>query len=459
MKKLGALVLVLSNMLFSIPCVLAANDQNTQAQIDNLQAQVKAMQEQSQNQIAALQSQIEVLKSQTAQDSVERVNLLTKLSKAEMGPIIKFTKPYRLRKEDALQEEGKLNISGEIALQFKEPTRGRTSQTGTLGFRAYEIPELFLDANLTDSVSFFVEIPLAYEGGGTSLEDGWIDLHFPGKIASAGNTGVKLGQFHVPFGWDNDDNEPFTYGGRTSIDNTLVRMQRVDGQRLRERQIGIQGNYALDVAKALKIEAEDPLKLVTSVGVFNGNGQTGNGQEWDNDDRKDVVTRVEGHFLNTVFGGSYWWSPRTRKVAAVDVNNTAHTRDIKRYGMHFKYPESTPLPAQDISMAGNRWLLWGEWIFMKAENSVVPNEADVRPQGSYLEFDYGITPKLVGYLRTDFYDHDRETASNSLMGYTVGARWEFWKVCQLIVDYERDNFESSATNPADRVAGMFKVYF
>ncbi len=454
MRLLVVATIVFMCSMLVIPLAFAGSDQDTQAQIEALQAQIKAMQEQNQKQIGALQTQIDILKQNLAQQATEKEGLLAKVSKMQGMPFISFAKPYRLRKEEALQEEGKLNISGEIAFQFKEPTSSGSSSS--MGFRAYELPEIFLDSNLTENVSFFAEVPLAYEGGGTTLEDGWVDLHFANGLAATGNTGVKIGQFHTPFGWDNDDNEAYVYGGRTSVDNTLVRSQRLDGQRLRERQIGIQGNYALDLAKLLKLEAKDPVKLFTSVGVFNGNGQTGNSQEWDNDDYKDIVTRLEAHFLNTVIGGSYWDSPRTKNVTS-DTNNVAHTRDINRYGAHFKYPADVPFPAEDISLAGKRWLVWGEWVWSEADNSQVASEADTKTRGGYLEFDYGITPKLVGYLRAETYDPDRATDNNDRNAYILGAKWDFWKVCQLTLDYERDNFEG--TTNTDRVGAMFKAMF
>jgi len=444
--------------VYTAPCAFADSQQDTQAQIDNLQAQIKTMQEQSQKQMEALQAQVQALKQQVTQQVFDKDALLAKVSEMEAQPVQPFSKLpgiYRLRKEEALSEEGKLNISGEIAMQFKEPTKSGVDTSSNIGFRAYELPELFLDANLTDKISFFTEIPLIYEGGATSLEDGWIDFHFPGELAAKGDTGVKLGQFHVPFGWDNDDNEAYVYGGRTSVDNTLVRTQRLDGQRIRERQIGIQGNYALDLAKTLKLSAKDPVKVIGSVGVFNGSGQTGHAQEWDKDETKDVVTRLEAHLLNAAVGGSYWQSPRTRKITTL-TNDTAHPRDIRRYGAHFKYPQETPFPAEDISLAGNRWLLWGEWIYSKAYHSYT-GAASTKTKGGYLEFDYGITPKLVGFFRTETYDPDTAVDSDIRNAYTLGARWELLSVCQLVVDYERDNFEGAT--PTDRIAGMFKVFF
>jgi len=67
------------------------------------------------------------------------------------------------------------------------------------GFRAYELPELFIDAAMNDYVTAFAEVPLAYEGGGIELEDGWIDIHKPLELAASGDTGFENWPIPCPF--------------------------------------------------------------------------------------------------------------------------------------------------------------------------------------------------------------------------------------------------------------------
>jgi len=267
---------------------------------------------------------------------------------------------------------------------------------------------------------------------------------------------LKIGQFHVPFGWDNDDNEGYVYGGRTSVDSSYVRSQRLEGLRLRERQIGAQANYKLELDKLLNLDTEDPLNLIFSGAVLNGTGSTANMQEWDNDNRRDFAGRLEAHFLNAVLGGSIWYAPATKNVTS-DTNNTMHTRDVTSYGVHFKYPDNVPFPGEDIAMGGNKYLIWGEWVWRKAEEANVAGEGDTKTKGGYLEMDYSVKPKLLAYVREGYYDPNTSASNDRRYETTLGIKWEFIKNTDLNLEYVTDNFQGATEG--DHIGAMLKAKF
>jgi len=446
MKLLNITTMVVISLIVAVPLARAESNQDTQTQIEALQGQIESMQ----TQLNALKGQMVVQQKETKDKDLKIAQLEDKVKPwFEKG----FKSgAFKLRDAVGLDEESPLNISGEVAMQFKEPTSSGSSSDE--GFRFYEV-ELFFDATLTENISVFAEYPIIYENGGASMEDAWIDIHFADELAGANSTGLKIGQFHTPFGWDNDDNEGYVYGGRTSVDSSLVRSERLDGQRLRTRQIGLQGNYNLDLARALNLDTEDPLNLIASLGVFNGDGPAGSASEWDSDTNKDVVARLEGHFLNAALGGSYWYSPLT-KGATANSNNTAHIRDIDRYGVHFKYPD-VPFPGEDISLGGSRYLIWGEYIWSKADASDL-SSSDTDAEGGYVELDVGITPKLLGFFRYGYYDPNDSVSNDKKNRYTIGAKWQFADVSELTLDWQIDDYEGSSAE-GGRFAAMYKVFF
>jgi hypothetical protein len=425
---------------------------------DEMRAQLKALQEQ----VKVLQNEINVLKQRLTKQENEKKEQLAESSEEEkpfLTSLISWGKSYRLRKEEGLEQESPINISGEVAIQYETQTRSGSSSHE--GFRGYEIPELFIDATINDYVTSFVEVPLAYEGGGIELEDGWIDIHKPLELAASGDTGLKIGQFHVPFGWDNQDNEGYVYGGRSVVDPPYSRNKRLEEISLyHSRRIGLQGNYKLSLENLLKSETKNPLYVIFSAGIFNGTGgiHKGEGSEWDNDNVRDLAGRIEAHFLNAVLGSSIWYAPATKNATTDSrTNNTIqHTRDVTFYGVHFKYPD-VPFPGEDITLGGSKFLLWGEWIWGKAEEANVVGEGNTKERRAYLEFDYSITPTLVAVAREDYYDPDTNASNDRRYETTIGIKWEFIKNCELTLDYVTDNFQGATEG--DHIAAMLKTKF
>lgn len=415
--------------------------------------------EMMERQMQIMQNQLQELKDQASHQAEEKEELVAKIEKLESEPATFLAKGlqggtgFKLQDALGLEEESWLNISGEVSVQYKQAMGSGSGSSE--GFRGYELPEIFWDATLGDNVSVFAETILAYEGGSSAIEDVWIDLHLDKKLAATGNTGLKIGQFHLPFGWDNDDNEGYAYGGRTSVDSTYVRSQRIEKKRLREREIGIQANYNIDVAGLLDLDVEDPFNVIFSGAVLNGAGPMGSGSEWDNDNERDFAGRVEIHALNGVIGGSLWNSPATNNFTGTDTA-ASKTRDVFFKGAHFKYPD-VPFPNQDITLGGSKFLLWGEYIWGKAEEANVAGEGNTKVQGSYCELDVPINSKLLAFARQDFYDPDTETGNNGRGETTVGVMWQLLDNCQLIVNYVDDNFKD--TTEADHVGMTFKAKF
>jgi hypothetical protein len=448
--------------LFAVSPVQAEEaTQPVQEQIQALQNQLQSLKQQSEKQMEVLQSQIDLLKQQLATQKKEKEELMAQINekKPKYASLISWGKSWRMRKEEGLEKEAPINISGEVAIQYKTQTRSGSSSSE--GFRAYEIPELFIDATVNDYVTAFAELPLAYEGGGIELEDGWIDIHKPLELAASGDTGLKIGQFHVPFGWDNQDNEGYVYGGRSIVNPPYSRNKKLEGISLyHSRRVGLQANYKLSLEDLLKLETENPLYVIFSAGVFNGTGgiHKGQGSEWDNDNVRDVAGRIEAHFLNAVLGGSIWSSPATKNATSDSTasNTISHTRDILSYGVHFKYPD-VPFPGEDITMGGSKYLIWGEWFWRKAEEANVAGEGDTKTRGAYLEFDYSLTPTLVAVVREDYYDPDTSVSNDRRYETTLGVKWEFIKNCELFLNYVTDNFHGATEG--DGIAAMFKTKF
>ncbi|MEW6009092.1 MAG: FlxA-like family protein [Candidatus Omnitrophota bacterium] len=456
MRILSGVIIAVMCLMLCVPLVMAGSEQNTQAQIEALQAQIESLQEQNQKQIEALQVQLNDLQGQ-----VVAQRELTKEKDIQISKLEDQVKPwfekgfksgnFKLRDAMGLDDESKLNIGGEIVMRYRQ---NQSSDAGDPGFQFYET-ELFLDAALHKYLSAYIEYDLIHENH-AQAEDVWIDLHTDkGPLAFAGGTGMKIGNFHYPFGWDNDDEEGYVYGGRTSVNTSLIRGQRIDGWRLRERQVGLAGYYNFDPTRDLNISA--------TAGVFNGTGDVNHYSGKDVDQAKDFATRVEAKYKDAVVGVSYLFAPYTRNVTA-NTNDTAHYRDIRRYGLHFKYPD-VPFPGQDISLGGKPWLIWGEFVW--GDNDANPNVAAANVsqhvQGGYIELDAALKKDtLLGFLRYDYYEPNTNTSADHTFGITPGVRWNIFNSSYLVAEYEIYGGAKNASNSIkkeDRVALQLTTQF
>ncbi|OIO35176.1 MAG: hypothetical protein AUJ74_06955 [Candidatus Omnitrophica bacterium CG1_02_44_16] len=428
-KSIIAIAIIMCSSL-PVSSVFASLDQDTQAKIGSLEAQIKVLQDQNQRQMQALQVQLDVLKGQIAVQSTESKEKDLKLAKLEAKVKPWYDKAmksgsFKLRDALGLEEDSKLNMAGEITMRYRQ---NQNTDATTPGFQFYEL-ELFLDAALHKNVSIYSEYDLIHETH-AQAEDVWIDLHTDeGLLAFAGGTGMKIGTFHYPFGWDNDDEEGYVYGGRTSANTSLIRGQRIDGWRLRERQVGLAAYYNFDPMRDLNIS--------WVAGVFNGNGDANHYSGSDRDQAKDLATRIEAKYKDAVVGVSYLLAPHTRGVTA-NTNNTAHRRDIIRYGVHFKYPDVT-FPSQDISLGGKPWLLWGEFILgdNNANRDIAAANVSQHVRGGYIELDAALKKdKLLGFLRYDYYDPDTKIGRNNSFGITPGVRFNIWNSTNIVLEYE-----------------------
>lgn len=445
-------------LLFSVSCAIAgASEQDTQAKIESLQSQIKVMQEQYQQQTENLQMQLNILKSQLMTQQKEVSEKDSRISKLE-----EKTKPwvdkafqsgsFKLRDAMGLDEESKLNIAGEITMRYRQNEKTHASEPG---FQFYEL-ELFLDSALHKNLSIYAEYDLIHEKH-AEAEDIWIDLHTEdGPLAFAGGTGLKIGNFHYPFGWDNDDEEGYVYGGRTSVNSSLIRGQRIDGWRLRERQVGIAGFYNFDPLRDLNISL--------AAGVFNGNGDVNHYSGTDSDQAKDVSARLEAKYKDVVLGSSYLFAPYTRNIVS-NVNNTQHIRDIIRYGVHFKYPD-VPFPSQDVSLGGKPWILWGEFVWgdNNRNSHIASASASQHVQGGYLELDAALKKdKMLGFVRYDYYDPDTKISRNNTFGITPGCRLSLWNSSTLTAEYEfyggKEGASTNSIADEDRFAIQLSTQF
>ncbi len=365
--------------------------------------------------------------------------------------------------EDKKIDVSTINIAGELDM------RNRTNmekEGANPGFQYYEL-ELYIDSAVHDNVSVYMEYNLVHETS-PEPEDVWVDIHKPGELAATGGTGLKIGNFHAPFGWDNDDNDGYVYGSRTTTNVPLIKSERIDGWRTRERQIGVQGNYQYEVNKDITI--------IPSLGIFNGNGSWKNYGGSDNDRRYDFAGKVEFRGYKTVAGLSMWNAPRTGRPltgAYTQANNTRHLRDITRTAIYFKYP-NVPFPAADLTLGNSRYLVWGEYMFGKHSKSPWKN-TDQETFGYYLEGDVAlpeVTKDFLAFLRYDFYEPDKGKDTNTTgkitnaagksvtdegTGITPGVRWGFWKTSQLITSYEY--YKGGANDLNDRFTVELKVFF
>lgn len=432
---------------FIMPQAVFAENEN-----NDVDSKIKALE----NQISAMQSQLDELKGMVSSQSKEKDALEAKVKDLESGQkpfLARATKSGSFKLQDAvgLDEESKLNIAGEVVMRYRQNEK---SDASSHGFQFYEA-ELFLDAAPHKNLSAYIEYDLIHENH-AQAEDIWIDLHTQeGPFAFAGGTGMKIGNFHYPFGWDNDDEEGYVYGGRTSANTTLMRNQRIDGWLLRERQVGLAAYYNFDPLRDLNLSAV--------VGVFNGTGDVNHYSGTDSDSAKDLTTRLEAKYKDFVFGASYLSAPHTRGVTA-NVNNTAHIRDIRRYGVHFKYPD-VPFPSHDVSLGGMPWLIWGEFLLgdNKANSNIASANVSQHVRAGYIELDAAIKQnKLLGFLRYDYYDPNTKTSRDSSFGITPGVKWNIFNSSYLVLEYEiyggGKNAPASITKE-DRFAAQLTTQF
>jgi type II secretory pathway pseudopilin PulG len=457
-KSVCVMVIMIMCLVLAVPSVFAGSDQDTQAQIEALQAQIKQMQDQYQSQLSSVQAQLDTVKEQLLAQQGQANEKDLKITKLEEKVRPWFDKGFtsgegfKLRDAMGLEDESKLNIGGEITWRYRQNEHTVASSPG---FQFYEI-ELFIDAALHDNVSTYVEYDLIHENH-AEVEDAWIDFHTKeGLLAFAGGTGLKVGNFHYPFGWDNDDEEGYVYGGRTSVNTALIRSQMIDNWRLRERQVGLAGSYNFDPSR--------DLNLSTTLGLFNGTGDANSYSGTDRDQAKDYVARLEAKYKDAVFGTSYLFAPYTRHVTA-GANDTAHLRDIRRYGVHFKYPDVT-FPSQDVSLGGKPWLLWGEFIWgdnIDARTDIAAARLTQHMHGGYIELDAALKPdKLLGFLRYDYYEPNTKVSRDYSFGITPGIRFNVFNSTSVVLEYEHydggKNAPKSITDE-DRLAMQVTTQF
>ena len=348
------------------------------------------------------------------------------------------------------QAQFDINFGGELKMRYRA---NLVDSAKSPGFSFYEL-EFFADGDVTDYSSFYIEYNLMHSNK-PDPENVWIDLHKPMKEAfTHGGMGVRIGHYQVPFGYENDDNEGYMYQGRSGINHSLIHGEKIDGWRMRERQIGVTGAISLG-----------PLTLWP--GVYNGNGSWlvsgGSDNAWLD---HDYAIKGQVWLADVEFGGSYWLAPGV-DTTKIDYQNNPkgilHTRDITRYGGHFKYPALALFVSQDPSLGGKRFLVFGEFIMGKHE-AVYSWDAsgDQEVMGGFVEVQAGIIPEvLVGFLRADYYDPDTDVDNNETIGVTPGINWFFWTSMRFILEYEfySDNDYNAPLSYQDRVAAEISITF
>jgi hypothetical protein len=447
MNKSILTVLLLGILLCAGPSLGSASEpEDVYTRIETLEKQIQGF-----------QSELTELRTLAATKDEEQQLLVSKIEELEAKPPSfldrGFSEGEGFRLQDALglEEESAVNIGGEITMRYRENEK---TDAGENGFQFYEI-ELFVDASLHENLSLYIEYNLIHAGN-AEAEDAWIDFHTAeGPLAFAGGTGLKLGNFHYPFGWDNDDEEGYVYGGRTSVNSALIRNQRVDGWRLRERQVGLAGYYNVDLIRDLNVSAV--------LGVFNGSGDVNHATgAYDNDRDKDVAGRIELKYKDFVFGASGLFAPHTGTVSE-NVNNTDHVRDISRWGVHFKYPDVT-FPGQDVSIGGKPVMVWGEalWGANHGNTDVAAFNTTQNLWGGYLEADVSITPQVLGFIRGEYYDSNTDVSDDGTYAITPGIRLGLFNSSTWVLEYEfygGGNDASNSITDDDRFATQWTTQF
>ncbi|MBI5779018.1 MAG: hypothetical protein HZA49_06140 [Planctomycetes bacterium] len=350
-----------------------------------------------------------------------------------------------------------LIIGSSVTAEDKKPTKEGTNMAFELnlrirnnvdedvvsdqGFQIYEM-ELFLDSTVNDNASVFVEYPLAHKNA-LNLGNAWLDLHKAGELAATEQTGLMIGNFAPLVGYLNyDDNQSWAYGGRTTTNTTLMRGQSIDSQKVRDRQLGVAGGYKINDS------------FFAQVHLFDGSGPIEKAGGADNDKKVDAATRVQYTMPNNLgkVGVGYWVSPGTDGATA----NTAgtqfggagakHPRTIERTVVYFKYPNVNQATLPDFSLGGKPFMVYGEYMqgTAKAEKRAgVPAslQVDTDFTSYYLEGNFRLplfmeNNKVVGVLRYDYWDPDKDKSSNTLQAVTPSVKWEFQNNMYLTVGWE-----------------------
>jgi hypothetical protein len=342
-----------------------------------------------------------------------------------------------------------LNIGGELKLR----NRINLEPEGTKpGFEFYEL-EFFIDGDVSDYASFYIEYTLMHKTK-PEAENVWMDLHAPMRPAFAhGGMGLRLGNFHVPFGFENDDNEGYMYQGRASVNHSLVHgMSDIDGWKMRQRQIGIVGTYSVG-------------PLTAWAGMFNGNGGWNNyggsdNNMWD----YDFSLKTEVQAANIAFGASHWMAPGTDTTDENFKPDTGvyHSRDITRTGVHFKYPASSLFVSEDAALGGEKFLIFGEYIMGSHKENDWDQIGDIDMSGYFVEAQLGVIPQtLVAFVRYDAYDPNTDADDTEYMAITPGINWFFWNSMRFIAEYDHiaKTGDDDSTSLQDRVALEISLTF
>lgn len=405
---------------------------------ETISTDVNAKIEILENQISTMQSQLEELKQQVSTQAKDKAELAAKLDSLESNPTtflgrgLKSGEGFKLRDALGLDEESKLNIGGEINLRYRQ----NMNKTGTKpGFELYEV-ELFLDSAVNKNGAFFVELPIMHSNK-PDLGNTWVDFHKEGELAATDNTGLMIGHFMPWFGYYGyDDNQSWIYGGRTTTNTALVRGTSIDNQIIRDRQLGIAGNLKLG-------------SWLLTQQIFNGAGPfiVAGGQ--DNDNRRDVVSRVQYTLPEDlgVVGAGAWYAPKTKGATANSAGTQyqsggkKHVRDITRFAAFFKYPNVMQATLPDLSLGGKPFVVYGEyhWGKFHANKSIPAFANSLKYQGAWIETNFNIKrDKLVGICRVDWFAPGKDQLQNldHIWGVTPGIKWQFLNQMYLTATYE-----------------------
>ncbi|MFZ5799968.1 MAG: hypothetical protein ACOY3D_01120 [Candidatus Omnitrophota bacterium] len=419
---------LLFSLVFMMPARLLAEPEKSE-----VNKKIEALE----NQITALQVQLDELKQTVASQSEDKETLEAKVKNLESGQKSFLARGmqsggFKLKDAMGLGEESKLNIAGEINLRYRENLRDDGSKPG---FELYEV-EFFVDSEINKNANIFVELPIMHSNK-PDLGNTWVDIHREGELAATDYTGLMIGNFMPWFSYYGyDDNQSWIYGGRTTTNTALVRSQKIDGQIIRDRQIGIAGNLRLG-------------SWLLTQQVFNGAGPFIYAGGADNDRRKDFVSRVQYTLPEDlgVVGGGFWYAPKTRGATAnsegtqYSTGGKKHVRDITRYSVFFKYPNVMQATIPDLSLGGKPFVVYGEyhWGRFHANKDIAAFNNNLDYQGAWIETNFNIKrDKLVGIFRTDWFKPDQDSSQNLdwIWGLTPGIKWQILNQMYLTATYE-----------------------
>lgn len=340
-----------------------------------------------------------------------------------------------------------MNFGGELKMRYRYNFNDKGSNPG---FSFYEA-ELFIDGEITEYSQYMIEYNLMH-GDVPEPENVWIDLHQPLRPAYRhGGRGVRIGNFQVPFGYENDDNEGYFHQGRGTVNHSLIHGERIDGWRMRERAIGVCGTYSLGPVTAW-------------AGAYNGNGSWRAYGESDN--RRfdlDYAGKAQVQLADVEFGGAYWYAPGV-DTTAPDYNGHGllHTRNITRYGVHARYPASALFLSQDAQLGGEPFLLFGEFIMGDHKATFAWDSSGQQTMmGFFVEAQVPFSPAFAGLVRADYYDPNTDVSGDEVVGLTPAIHLRWWKSMILILEYEfyTDNDQETRLSLQDRIAAEIAIVF